>query len=78
MTAWHSYTHHQNTSNTLELVCSVVAFPPAKVDWTREGGGDVGLERFRLEYHEDQTDQDRVRHVLIIDNPRQEVSHSLR
>ena len=71
VTAWHSYTHHHNT--TLQIVCSVASFPPAKVDWTREDGEDVKMERFRVEFHQDPENQDKVLHVLIIDNPTQQV-----
>ena len=74
VTAWQSYSQQSSHHNiTLELVCTVTAFPTAKVDWSREGGGEVVVERYRVEYHQDQENQDTARHLLLIDNPTQEV-----
>ena len=77
MTAWHSYRQQPRQNLTLELVCTVTAFPAAKVAWGREAGGEVAVERYRVELHEDQEDQDTVRHLLLIDNPSQEVRPGL-
>ena len=74
VTAWHSYSQQPRQNLTLELVCTVTAFPPAKVAWSREGGGEVAVERYRVEYHQDRENQDTVKHLLLIDNPAQEVS----
>ena len=74
VTVWQSYSQQSPHHNiTLELVCTVTSFPAAKVDWSREGGGEVPVERYRVEYHQDQENQDTVRHLLLIDNPSQEV-----
>ena len=77
VTVWQSYSQPSPQHNiTLELVCTVTAFPAAKVDWSREGGTEVVVEKYRVEYHEDQENQDTVKHLLLIDNPSQEVIKS--
>ena len=77
VTAWHSYSQQAPHNLTLELVCTITAVPPAKVVWSREGGGEVEVERFRVEYHEDRENQDTVKHLLLIDNPTEEVRPGL-
>ena len=77
VTAWHSYSQQPRQNLTLELVCTVTAFPAAKVAWAREAGGEVAVERYRVELHEDQEDEDTVRHLLLIDNPSPEVRPGL-
>lgn len=73
VTGWHSFTHNKHNI-TLELVCSVTANPPAKVDWSRqaEKEGSNDMDRFKVEYHEDGETKDRVKHVLVIESPTEE------
>lgn len=73
VTGWHSYTHNKRNVS-LELVCSVTANPPAKVDWSRQAEKESNndMDRFKVEYHKDQAARDRVKHILVIENPTQE------
>ena len=58
----HGYLH-QPGNVSLELICTVQAFPRASVKWLREDRKDISMEITRVE----ETGEDR--HVLLIHRP---------